>query len=180
DHAHVAALGEVAVLVEHVGDATAHAGREVAPGRPEHDDAPAGHVLAAVIANALDDRAGARVAHGEALAGEPAEERAPARGPVQHGVADDHVALGREVLAHPLARAHRDGPPREALAGIVVGVAAKRERHSRRQPAAEALTGRTLEIDDDRVLRKPLRAVLARDPAGEDAADTAVAVANRQ
>ena len=44
----------VAVAVEHVGDAAAHAGGEVAAGAAEHDHAAAGHVLAAVIANALD------------------------------------------------------------------------------------------------------------------------------
>ena len=36
----------------------------------------------------------ARVAHREALAREAAEERAPARRAVEHGVADDHVLLG--------------------------------------------------------------------------------------
>ena len=46
---------EAAVLVEHVGDAAAHAGGEVAAGPAEHDDAAAGHVLAAVVADALDD-----------------------------------------------------------------------------------------------------------------------------
>ncbi len=81
DHAHVAALGELAVLVEHVGDAAAHARREVASGRAEHDDAPAGHVLAAVVADALDDRPGAGVANREALAGEAAEEGPPAVAP---------------------------------------------------------------------------------------------------
>jgi hypothetical protein len=34
----------------------AHAGGEVAARAPEHHDAPAGHVLAAVVADALDDR----------------------------------------------------------------------------------------------------------------------------
>ena len=51
----VAAARELAVVVEHVGDAAAHARREVPPGPAEHDDAPAGHVFAAVIADALDD-----------------------------------------------------------------------------------------------------------------------------
>ena len=41
---------------EHVGDAAAHAGGEVPAGAAEHDDAAAGHVLAAVIADAFDDR----------------------------------------------------------------------------------------------------------------------------
>src|SRR5829696_10597661 len=82
DEAAVEVRGELALGVEHVGDPAAHAGGEVAPGRAEHDHAAAGHVLAAVVTRALDDRAGARVAHREALAGEPAEERAPARRPV--------------------------------------------------------------------------------------------------
>ena len=48
-------------------------GGEVAAGAAEHDDAAARHVLAAVVADALDDRAGAAVADGEALARDPAE-----------------------------------------------------------------------------------------------------------
>src|SRR3954469_14338297 len=75
EHHRVDAPAQCAVLVEHEREAAAHAGGEVAPGRAEHDDAPAGHVLAAVVADALDDRVRARVAHREALAGAAAEER---------------------------------------------------------------------------------------------------------
>ena len=71
----VAAALELAVLVEHERDAAAHAGGEVAAGRAEHDDDAARHVLAAVIADAFDDRGRAAVAHGEALAGDAGEER---------------------------------------------------------------------------------------------------------
>jgi hypothetical protein len=49
-------FGEVAVLVEHIGDAARHAGREVAPGLAEHHDDAAGHVFAAVVAGAFDHR----------------------------------------------------------------------------------------------------------------------------
>src|SRR3712207_8544141 len=49
DHRQVAALGEGAVLVEDVGDAARHAGREVAPCGPDHDHDAAGHVFAAVV-----------------------------------------------------------------------------------------------------------------------------------
>ena len=66
------------------------------PGAAEHHHAAAGHVLAAVVAHALDHRQRAGVAHGEALAGEPAEERAARGGAVEHRVADDHVLLGGE------------------------------------------------------------------------------------
>ena len=55
DHRHVAALGEIALLVEHIGDAARHAGREVAAGLADDDDDAAGHVFAAMVADALDD-----------------------------------------------------------------------------------------------------------------------------
>src|SRR3954468_23434714 len=96
DEAHVAARAERAILVEHVRDPAAHAGREVAPGAAEDHRAPAGHVLAAVIADALDDGRRARVADREALAGKPAEECTASGRPVQDGVADQHVLLSLE------------------------------------------------------------------------------------
>ena len=101
---------EVAVVVEHVGDAAAHAGGEVAAGPAEHDDAPAGHVLAAVVADALDDGVGAAVAHGEALAGDAAEEGLAAGRAVERDVADDDVVLGHE-RRRPSAGRRRRGRP---------------------------------------------------------------------
>src|SRR4029079_3216286 len=83
DELHVAAALAAAVLVEAVRDAAAHPGGEVAPGAAEHDDAAAGHVLAAVVADALDDCVRARVAHAEALARKSAEERAALGGAVE-------------------------------------------------------------------------------------------------
>ena len=108
------------------------------PVRPEHDDVAARHVLAAVVADALDDRVRARVAHGEPLAGEPAEERlAPGRA-VEDGVADDHVLLGGERRA--LGRPDRDRAAGEALAGVVVRVA-RRASARRRARARRRTTG---------------------------------------
>ena len=60
-------LAERAGRVVDVGDPARHAGPEVAPGRPEDDHPTAGHVLAPVVAHALDDGDGARVADTEAL-----------------------------------------------------------------------------------------------------------------
>ena len=84
------------LVVQHVGDAARHAGGEVAPRRAEHDDAPAGHVLAAVVAHALDDGAGAAVADAEALAGHAADVRLAAGRAVERDVADEDVLLGDE------------------------------------------------------------------------------------
>src|SRR5215211_9047569 len=87
DQFRVAPLGEAALFVEDVGNASTHAGREVLSGRAEYHHPSAGHVLAAVVPDALDHRVRAGVADGKALACESAEER-PARGrAVQHGVA---------------------------------------------------------------------------------------------
>ncbi len=55
-------LGEVPGLVVKVGQAPRHAGADVAPRRAQHDDAAARHVLAAVVADALDDGGGTAVA----------------------------------------------------------------------------------------------------------------------
>jgi hypothetical protein len=79
-HRRVAALPELALDVEHVGeppDMPAAKLRPVAPARPRS----AGHVLAAVVADALDHRLRAGVAHREALAGDAAEIRLAAIAP---------------------------------------------------------------------------------------------------
>src|SRR5687768_16876925 len=75
DHVDIAVQRERSVGVEDIGDASAHAGREVSSSGAEHDDAPAGHVLAAVIADALDDRVRTAVANREPLAGNTTYER---------------------------------------------------------------------------------------------------------
>ena len=139
NHFRVYALGKGSVLVEHEGEAAAHSCGEVAAGRSKHNDAAAGHVFAAVVADALDDRAGARVANREALAGKAAEEGTAVGCAVKDRVAGDHVGLGDEVDG--IERRDREDPPREALAGVVVGVAAQRHRHAGSQPAGEALPG---------------------------------------
>ena len=50
------AVDPAVLEVEDLRHAAGHAGREVAAGLAEHDDAAAGHVLAAVVADALGDQ----------------------------------------------------------------------------------------------------------------------------
>ena len=152
-------------------------GGEVAAGRAEHDDVAAGHVLAAVVADALDHGVRARVPHGEPLAGEPAEERLAPRRAVEDGVADDHVLLGGEGRA--LGRPDRDRPAGEALAGVVVRVAAERQLDAGREPRAERLPGRAAQREPDRPLGQPLGAAGDRDRVREEPADGAVHVPDR-
>ena len=96
DHLLVAALREVAVGVEHVGDAAAHARREVPAGTADHDHATRRHVLAAVVANAFDHRQRPAVADREALAGDAADVGLAAGRAVETDVADDHVLVRGE------------------------------------------------------------------------------------
>jgi len=143
---------EVAGGVEHVGDAAAHPGGEVAAGLSEHHHGAAGHVLAAVVAAALHHGSGARAPHREALAGHAAEEGLARGGAVEHGVADDDVLLGRDgALAR---RVDDEAPAGESLADVIVGVSFQLERHSFRQECAEALPGTASELDVDRVVRQ--------------------------
>src|SRR5258708_24316150 len=122
-----ASSGELARLVEALRDAAAHARAEVLARGPEDDDRAAGHVLAAVIADALDDGERAAVADGEALARAPGEERLAARRAVEARVADDDLVLGAEARAR--GRTHGEDAARESLADVVVRVALEHEQH---------------------------------------------------
>src|SRR5580692_2502474 len=88
-HLRVDAGGKIAAFVEHVGDAARHAGRKIAAGRAEHDDASAGHVFATVITHGLDHGVDAAVADREALTRHAAEVGFAASGAVEGHVADN-------------------------------------------------------------------------------------------
>ena len=99
---------------------------------PMHHDDAAGHVLAAMVAGALDDRDRAGVAHREALAGDAAEIALAGDRAVEHGVADDDRALRHGAARSPDGRMI-ELAARQALADIVVGLA---HRGSSVTPAA--------------------------------------------
>ena len=122
---------------------TGHPGAEVASDGPEHHDHAAGHVLAAVGADALDDPDRAAVAHREP---DPraADEVQPATGrPVEARVAGDGRVPGREPCVARRTDHHRAA--RQALAHVVVRDARHLDPRLGRQECAEALAGRTVE-----------------------------------
>ena len=100
------------------------------PGRAEHDHATAGHVLAPVVADALDDRGRARVAHAEPLADQAPEVHLAAGRAVEDHVAGDDVVLRDERGV--VGRSNDDPTAREALADVVVRVADEPQRDPRR------------------------------------------------
>src|ERR1700687_5695967 len=98
DRVQIAALfGEVAALVENVGDAAAHAGGKISAASSEQQHQALGHVFAAVVADALDHRGRSRVANRKALARDPIEKRFAAGGAVESDVADENIVLGSET-----------------------------------------------------------------------------------
>ena len=91
--AQVAPGGKLAVDVIDVRYAARHSGAEVAVGPSEHYDRSAGHVLAAVIACALDNSGCSGVPYCEALACDAAEVGLAGGCAVKNGVAADDVLL---------------------------------------------------------------------------------------
>ena len=117
--------------------ATGHARAEVVAERAEDHDRSAGHVLARVVARALDHGGGAAVADAEPLPHPAGDEELPAGRAVEDGVAgQDRVAgvVGR--------RAHDDAAAALALADVVLGLADELERDAVGEERTEALPGR--------------------------------------
>ena len=174
----ISVLSRAAVQVEDVGDAAGHAGREVAAGRAEHHHPPAGHVLAAVVADALDDGGGTGVADAEPLADDAAQEHLAGGRAVQDHVAGDDLLLGRRTAPSGGGR-DDDAPAGQALAEVVVGVAGQPQRDAPRHERAERLPGRAGEVHVDRVVGQPLAAPAPGHLVAEHRADGAVDVADR-
>src|SRR3990167_4321255 len=134
----IAADAEVARLVEHVSDAARHAGGKVSSRFAEHDDAPSGHVLAAVIPDALDDCIGAAIAYGETLAGDAAEVGFAAGGAVEHHIANQNIFFGNK--GGLMRRIDDDLAARKALAEVIVGVAFEGEADALGEEGPKALS----------------------------------------
>src|SRR5690242_13242313 len=92
----VVAIDEVALDVQHVGEAAGHAGAEFEADLAQPHYYAAGHVLAAVVAGAFHHRQRAGVAHSEAFTGAPGGEQLAVGGAIQAGVAEDRRILAGE------------------------------------------------------------------------------------
>src|SRR5579863_410089 len=154
-------LGKVSALVEDVGHTAAHAGCEISATGAEHQHDAVGHVLASVVANALDHRSRSGVTNGKALARYSVEKRFAARGAVESNIADDDIFFRRE--SGGARRKHDEPAAGETLANVVVGLALKRKRDPPGKKRAQTLPRRALEVNADRVVEQSSRAVTARD-----------------
>src|SRR5690606_13711121 len=135
DHLRVELGKEVLLDVKNIGDTARHTSSEVAASASEDDNATTRHVLATVVANALNDRRGSRVTDRESFRSDATEEASARSGTVQADVADQDVLLRLE-----------NGGPRwvddqattgQALADVVVRVALQLKRDTGGQEGAE-------------------------------------------
>ena len=177
DELGVAVLLKRALGVEDERDAAGHARGKVSPrGAQDHGDA-ARHVFAPVVADALDDGGGAGVAHAEALGGDAAEERVPARRAVQSDVSDNHRLLRLERGAR--GRLHDNLAAAEPLADVIVRVAGDGDADALASERAQGLARGPDEVHLDGAVREAVQAVRLRDLVRERRADGAVDVAHR-
>ncbi len=127
-----------------------------------------------MIAGAFDDGDGARVAHGEAFAGDAAEIAFAADGAVEHRVADDDAFFRNDTAF--LRRADHDASTGQTFADIVIRFANEIERNTGGKPRTEALACRSVEAYVNRILRQPLVPVAFGNLTREHGACRAVCV----
>mmetsp|Transcript_19801 Transcript_19801/g.45547 ORF Transcript_19801/g.45547 Transcript_19801/m.45547 type:complete len:577 (-) Transcript_19801:2090-3820(-) len=175
----VHALGDVPLLLlEEVGDASRHAGTDVAASGAEHHHHATRHVLERVVAAPLHHRLAPRVADAEALAGAPRRKEVAAGGAIEGGVADN--GLGRGVKLGLLGGADDDLPAMHALADVVVNLTDHLHLHPWQGVGPKRLPRGALEdeVKLPTALLKALVAPLLGDDARDAAADRAVRVDN--
>ena len=170
-------LVEIPVLVQNVGHAAGHAGREVLAGLAQDHDSAAGHVLTAVVTHALDNGSRAAVADAEALTGHAGDEGLAAGGTVKGHIAGDDVFLG--LVADALGRADDDLAAGQALAHVVVAVAGQAEGQALGDERAKALAACADALGGVDIVGQGA-AVLAGDLAAKDGTQGAVGVGDLQ
>ena len=160
-------LGKVSALVEDISGTAAHSSSEISAAGAEHQNDAVGHVLAAVVADTLNDRGRSGVADSKAFAGNSVEERFAAGRAVKGNVADEDIFFRSE--AGSARRIHHESATGEALSNVIVGFALERKRDSLGEKRPQALTGRARKVNADGVVGQSGRAVTARDLTAEHA-----------
>src|SRR5581483_8951982 len=174
----VAVTGKRAVFVENVRDTARHTRGKITTRLPEHDNTATGHVLTSVISDAFNHCPYAAVAHSEALSRHAANVSLTTGGAIESDVANDDVVLGNKSRTR--RRVDNNLAARETFADVVVGVAFEFQKHAAGDERAEALSGRTLKTEMDRIFMQSFRTKAARDLTPENGAHDTVSVADRQ
>ena len=102
-----------------------------------------------MIAQSFHYRSGAGIANREAFPGAAVEKRFAGGGAVQRHVADEDVFFRGE---RGCGRIDDEAPAGKAFAHVVVGVAFQFQGHALGQEGPEALAGRAVELEPNRVV----------------------------
>lgn len=159
-HIHIAVVVKGVVGIVDVGHTARHACSEVATRLAQHHHAAAGHILATVVASALDDGNSTRVAHTEAFAHLSVDVQFATGGAVESCVAGNDVLFRLEVVVAPTGRQYRDASATESLAEIVVALALQLDVETANGESAKRLSGRAFELDIDGIGRQTGFAIL--------------------
>src|SRR5581483_4613604 len=114
----------------------------------QHEHSSAGHVLAAMIADAFDDRSCAGVTNREALARASGSQQAAGGRAVKSDVAEQNMM--RAFASSVALSTQHDLAAAQALADKVIRQAFKHEPHARNCKRAEGLSSDAFEIKLDR------------------------------
>ena len=161
-------------VAKNVGEAAGHSGTKIHSGWAEDHDDAGGHVFAAVMADAFDDRERAAIAYGEAFADSSGDEKFSAGGAVEHGVAGENVT----ALRCRGSGADGDSAAAEAFADVIVGIAEQFEAQAGDQKCAETLSSGAAKFALDGLAGQTVEIRAAENVAAEMRADAAVGVAD--
>ena len=147
---------EIMLLVQDIHDAAGHARREVFPGIAENHDPSAGHILAAVVADAFHHGAGAGVSHTEALSRHAGDEGLARSRAVQGDIPDDDVFIRPERA--PFWRIKHQLSAGQAFSETVVAVSLQAQGQPLRNEGAEGLSASAVTADHIAVLPEAVAA----------------------
>src|SRR5208337_1380807 len=165
---------KIAGLIKDVGDAAGHSRRKVAPRASQHHDQALGHVLAAVVANALDDCGGAGIAYRKPLTGHAVEVRLTAGGAVEADVANQDILLRSKFRG--ARRIENQFSAGKSFADIVVGLSFQGQRYPTDQKCAKALPGAPRETHANGILGQAWRTIAPRNLTAQHRSHSAVDV----
>src|SRR5208337_2188119 len=134
------------------------------------------HVLAAVVANALDDCGGAGIAYRKPLTGHAVEVRLTAGGAVEADVANQDILLRSKFRG--ARRIENQFSAGKSFADIVVGLAFQRQRYPTDQKCAKALPGAPRETHANGILGQAWRTIAPRNLTAQHRSHSAVDVSD--
>src|SRR6185312_279398 len=132
-------FGKVSLVINHVSNAAAHAGSEIASAGAEHNNESVGHVFATVVANAFNDRGGSGVADRETLTSHTVEKCFATGCAIKSDVANQNIFFCRK--GGFFWRMNDDAPAGKPFADVIICIAFERERYAFGKKRSKALSG---------------------------------------